>query len=139
MFLENEYGLQKQDQKFISYHGVFEIQEELNGLKFNISPKSFFQTNPVQAEKLYQVALDFAEITKNDVVYDLYCGTGTITCLAAKKAKKAIGVEIVDEAIEAANVNASDKTSNNDKIFFILIFLLYFMILFTNYIPINRR
>ena len=95
------------DQTFISYHGVFEIQEELNGLKFNISPKSFFQTNPVQAEKLYQVALDFAEITKNDVVYDLYCGTGTITCLAAKKAKKAIGVEIVDEAIEAANVNAN--------------------------------
>ena len=101
------------DQTFISYKGNFEIQEELNGLKFNISPKSFFQTNPVQAEKLYQVALDFAGVTNNDVVYDLYCGTGTITCLAASRAKKAIGVEIIDEAIQAAKINASiNKISN---------------------------
>jgi 23S rRNA (uracil1939-C5)-methyltransferase len=101
------------DQTFISYKGNFEIQEELNGLKFNISPKSFFQTNPIQAEKLYQVALDFAEITENDVVYDLYCGTGTITCLAAAKAKKAIGIEIIDEAIEAAKANAAINNINN--------------------------
>ncbi|MCH1472919.1 MAG: 23S rRNA (uracil(1939)-C(5))-methyltransferase RlmD [Bacteroidia bacterium] len=101
------------DQTFISYKGNFEIQEELNGLKFNISPKSFFQTNPIQAEKLYQVALDFAGITENDVVYDLYCGTGTITCLAAAKAKKAIGVEIIDEAIEAAKANAAINNINN--------------------------
>jgi len=94
------------DQEFISYSGDFEIQEELGGLKFNISPKSFFQTNPVQAEKLYEVAIDFADIQPTDVVYDLYCGTGTITCVAATKAKKAVGVEIVDEAIEAAKVNA---------------------------------
>ena len=94
------------DQEFISYRGDFEIQEELGGLKFNISPKSFFQTNPVQAEKLYEVAIDFADIQPTDVVYDLYCGTGTITCVAATKAKKAVGVEIVEEAIEAAKVNA---------------------------------
>ena len=94
------------DQEFISYSGDFEIQEELGGLKFNISPKSFFQTNPVQAEKLYEVAIDFADIQPTDVVYDLYCGTGTITCVAATKAKKAVGVEIVEEAIEAAKVNA---------------------------------
>ena len=101
------------DQTFISYKGNFEIQEELNGLKFNISPKSFFQTNPVQAEKLYEVALNFAEISKNDVVYDLYCGTGTITCLAASRAKKAIGVEIIDEAIQAAKINASINDITN--------------------------
>ncbi len=94
------------DQEFISYSGAFEIQEELCGLKFNISPKSFFQTNPKQAEVLYDVAIDFAGITKESVVYDLYCGTGTITCVAAKKAKKAVGVEIVEEAIDAANINA---------------------------------
>ena len=94
------------DQEFVSYSGDFEIQEELGGLKFNISPKSFFQTNPVQAEKLYEVAIDFADIQPTDVVYDLYCGTGTITCVAATKAKKAVGVEIVEEAIEAAKVNA---------------------------------
>ncbi len=94
------------DQEFISYSGDFEIQEELGGLKFNISPKSFFQTNPVQAEKLYEVAIAFADIQPTDVVYDLYCGTGTITCVAATKAKKAVGVEIVEEAIEAAKVNA---------------------------------
>jgi 23S rRNA (uracil1939-C5)-methyltransferase len=101
------------DQEFISYSGDFEIQEELCGLKFNISPKSFFQTNPVQAEKLYDVAIDFAGIKSTDVVYDLYCGTGTITCVAATKAKKAVGVEIVEEAIEAAKVNAKINGLSN--------------------------
>lgn len=101
------------DQEFIPYSGDFEIQEELCGLKFNISPKSFFQTNPTQAEVLYNVALDFAEIKNTDVVYDLYCGTGTITCVAAKSAQKAVGVEIVEEAIEAANVNAKINGLSN--------------------------
>ncbi|MFT6112467.1 MAG: 23S rRNA (uracil1939-C5)-methyltransferase [Bacteroidia bacterium] len=101
------------DQEFISYSGDFEIQEELGGLKFNISPKSFFQTNPVQADKLYEVAIDFADIQKTDVVYDLYCGTGTITCVAATKAKKAVGVEIIEEAIEAAKVNAGINGLSN--------------------------
>lgn len=103
------------DQEFISYAGNFEIQEELNGLKFNISPKSFFQTNPVQAEKLYQVALDFAQLSFDDVVYDLYCGTGTLTCLAAKHAQKAIGVEIIPEAIDAAKINASNNGIQNTE------------------------
>ena len=101
------------DQEFIPYSGDFEIQEELCGLKFNISPKSFFQTNPVQAEQLYDVAIDFAQIKPTDVVYDLYCGTGTITCVAAKTAQKAVGVEIVEEAIEAANVNAKINGLDN--------------------------
>jgi 23S rRNA (uracil1939-C5)-methyltransferase len=101
------------DQEFIPYSGDFEIQEELCGLKFNISPKSFFQTNPVQAKQLYDVAIDFAQIKPTDVVYDLYCGTGTITCVAAKTAQKAVGVEIVEEAIEAANVNAKINGLDN--------------------------
>ncbi|MGB0850623.1 MAG: 23S rRNA (uracil(1939)-C(5))-methyltransferase RlmD [Bacteroidia bacterium] len=105
------------DQEFISYSGDFEIQEELCGLKFNISPKSFFQTNPVQAEVLYNVAIEFAEIKESDVVYDLYCGTGTITCVAAKSAKNAVGVEIIEEAIEAAKVNA--KLNNLDNVEFL--------------------
>lgn len=103
------------DQEFISYSGDYEIQEELCGLRFNISPKSFFQTNPKQAETLYNVALDFAEISKSDVVYDLYCGTGTITCAAANSAKNAIGVEIVEEAIAAAKVNAEINNLDNVK------------------------
>ncbi|MDG2455117.1 MAG: 23S rRNA (uracil(1939)-C(5))-methyltransferase RlmD [Bacteroidia bacterium] len=101
------------DQEFIPYSGDFEIQEELGGLKFNISPKSFFQTNPKQAESLYKVAIDFADIQADDVVYDLYCGTGTITCVAAKSAKKAVGVEIIEEAIEAAKVNAGINGLSN--------------------------
>lgn len=101
------------DQEFIAYSGDFDIQEELCGLKFNISPKSFFQTNPVQAEHLYNVAIDFAAIQPTDVVYDLYCGTGTITCVAAKTARKAVGVEIVEEAIEAAKVNAEINSLDN--------------------------
>lgn len=95
------------DLDFISYKGSFDIEESLGGLRFKISPKSFFQTNTKQAELLYKVALDFADLQTTDVVYDLYCGTGTITCLAATKAQKAIGVEIIEEAIVAANENAT--------------------------------
>ncbi|MBT8327696.1 MAG: 23S rRNA (uracil(1939)-C(5))-methyltransferase RlmD [Bacteroidia bacterium] len=104
------------DLEFISHSGSFEITEKLNGLSFKISPKSFFQTNTNQAEKLYDVALDFANIQSSDVVYDLYCGTGTITCIAAKQAKNAIGVEIVPEAIVAANENA--KLNEIDNVHF---------------------
>jgi len=106
------------DLEFISYKGSFEIVENLGGLSFKISPKSFFQTNTKQAEKLYQVALDFADIKPTDVVYDLYCGTGTITCLAAAQANKAIGVEIIPEAIVAANENA--KLNNIDNTHFVV-------------------
>lgn len=94
------------DQDIKPYKGREYIVESLQGLDFMIHPKSFFQTNTVQAEKLYGVALDFAEIKNSDVVYDLYCGTGTITLAAAKRAREAIGVEIVDDAILAAQENA---------------------------------
>jgi 23S rRNA (uracil1939-C5)-methyltransferase len=82
------------------------ITEMLEDFSFKISPKSFFQTNSKQAEKLYQVTRDFAELTGKEVVYDLYCGTGSIGIFCSKKAKKIIGVEVVAEAIEDAKVNA---------------------------------
>jgi 23S rRNA (uracil1939-C5)-methyltransferase len=101
------------DLDFKTYAGEYEIKETLMGLQFFISPKSFFQTNTKQAEKLYQVAIDFAGLTQEDVVYDLYCGTGTITCVAAQQAKQAIGVEIVPEAIDAAKRNAQLNALEN--------------------------
>lgn len=103
------------DLEFINYSGGLDITEKLNGLSFKVSPKSFFQTNTKQAEVLYNVALDFANISKDDVVYDLYCGTGTITCLAAEKSKKAIGVEIIEEAIVAARKNADENNITNTR------------------------
>lgn len=93
------------DLEIKNYKGADHIIEELCGLQFKIHPKSFFQTNTEQAEKLYEVALEMADLQKNEVVYDLYCGTGTITLAAAAKAKKAIGVEIVEDAILAAREN----------------------------------
>ena len=101
------------DLEFKPFSGSFTIKEQLHNLIFKISPKSFFQTNTKQAEKLYQVALDFADIQDSDVVYDLYCGTGTITCIAANQAKHAIGVEIIPEAIHAARENATLNSIEN--------------------------
>ena len=74
---------------------------------FKISPKSFFQTNTKQAEKLYTVTRDFAALTGNEVVYDLYCGTGSIGIFVSKEAKKIIGVEVIEDAIEDAKENAA--------------------------------
>jgi len=81
--------------------------EKLGTLKFKISPKSFFQTNTKQAETLYQITKDFAALTGNEVVYDLYCGTGSIGIFVSDKAKKVIGVELIDEAIQDANENVA--------------------------------
>ncbi|MDD7227849.1 MAG: 23S rRNA (uracil(1939)-C(5))-methyltransferase RlmD [Firmicutes bacterium] len=89
------------------------IQEELNGMYFNISSKSFYQINPKQTKVLYDLAIEFANISKDDVVIDLYCGTGTIGLLASKYAKKVIGVEIVEQAIEDAKVNAINNHVDN--------------------------
>lgn len=89
------------------------ITDELGGLSFEISAESFFQVNPSQAEVLYQSALTMAKLTKKDTVLDLYCGIGTIALLAAQKAKKVIGVEIVPEAIEDAKRNAILNKADN--------------------------
>ena len=88
------------------YFGTGYITEALENFDFKISPKSFFQTNSKQAESLYQVTRSFAELTGNEVVYDLYCGTGSIGIFCSKEAKKIIGVEVVADAIEDAKENA---------------------------------
>lgn len=88
------------------YAGQDHIMEEMEGLRFKIGPKSFFQTNGKQAEELYKVARDFAGLTGNETVYDLYTGTGTIALYVSKKAKRVVGIEYVEAAIEDAKVNA---------------------------------
>ena len=88
-------------------HGKGYVIEKLEeDFQFKIGPKSFFQTNTKQAEQLYRVARDFAELTGNETVYDLYCGTGSIGIFVSKKAKKIIGVEMIAAAIEDAKENA---------------------------------
>lgn len=81
-------------------------EEDLMGLSFHISPLSFFQVNTEQAERLYQEAIDFSQVTAEDTVFDLYCGLGSMTLPFAKKAKKVYGIEVVKEAIEQAKLNA---------------------------------
>ncbi len=81
--------------------------EKLENFQFKIGPKSFFQTNSKQAERLYKVTRDFAELTGNEIVYDLYCGTGSIGIFVSEKAKKIIGVEMIAAAIEDAKENAA--------------------------------
>ena len=89
------------------YFGNGYVTEKLNNLSFIISPLSFFQTNTAQAEKLYEVAKSFAGLTGNEIVYDLYCGTGSIGIFVSDMAKKVVGVEVVESAIEDAKKNAS--------------------------------
>lgn len=91
----------------ISYFGKGFITEQLENFKFKISPKSFFQTNSKQAEKLYSITRDFAELNGTQTVYDLYCGTGSIGIFLSEKAKSIIGVETIPEAIEDAILNAA--------------------------------
>ena len=89
------------------YSGKGYITEKLEDFSFMISPKSFFQTNTRQAERLYKVTRDYAELTGKEIVYDLYCGTGSIGIFVSKQAQKIIGVEVVDEAIVDARKNAA--------------------------------
>ena len=96
-----------QDQTPLIYHGKGYIMEKLEDLQFKISPKSFFQTNTKQAEKLYAVTREFAELDGTQLVYDLYCGTGSIGLFVSKGAKKLVGVEMVADAIEDAKENAA--------------------------------
>jgi 23S rRNA (uracil1939-C5)-methyltransferase len=89
------------------YYGKGYALEILEGFQFKISPKSFFQTNTRQGEKLYKVTRDFAELSGQEIVYDLYCGTGSIGIFVSKQAKKIIGVELIEEAIKDAGENAA--------------------------------
>ena len=85
------------------------ISDYIGEFKFNISPLSFFQVNPIQTEILYGKALEYADLTGNEIVFDAYCGTGTISLFLSQKAKKVYGVEIVPEAIENARVNSIEN------------------------------
>ena len=105
------------DQDIILYKGRDHIFEEMEGLKFKIGPKSFYQTNSTQAYELYKITRDFAGLSGNELVYDLYTGTGTIAQFVAKKAKKVIGVESVPEAIADAKINAQLNDINNVEFF----------------------
>ena len=94
------------DLEVVTYKGTDVIYEEMEGLRFKVGPKSFYQTNSKQAYNLYKVTRDFASLTGSEVVYDLYTGTGTIANFVASKARKVVGIEYVDDAIKDARVNA---------------------------------
>jgi 23S rRNA (uracil1939-C5)-methyltransferase len=96
-----------------TFAGKDYIEEEMEGLKFRIGPKSFYQTNSKQAYELYKVAREFAELEGNEVVYDLYTGTGTIANFVAKQAKEVIGIEYVEAAIEDAKLNSKVNGLDN--------------------------
>ena len=99
------------------YFGKGYAIEKLENYQFKISPKSFFQTNTKQAEKLYSIARDFAGLTGNEIVYDLYCGTGSIGIFVSGLAKKIIGVEVIEEAIEDAKENAALNNIHHAEFF----------------------
>tara|TARA_B100000780_G_scaffold63054_1_gene40995 strand:- start:8064 stop:9476 length:1413 start_codon:yes stop_codon:yes gene_type:complete len=105
------------DQKIICFDGKDHISEEIDGLIFKIGPKSFFQTNSDQAKVLYRKTSELANISENDVVYDLYTGTGTIAQFIAKKAKLVVGIDSVEEGIIAARENATFNKITNCKFY----------------------
>lgn len=105
------------DQTCILYKGDEAIYETMENLRFKIGPKSFYQTNTEQAYKLYSVAREFANLSGDEVVYDLYTGTGTIAQFVSAKASKVIGIEYVPEAIEDAWVNAKGNNITNCEFF----------------------
>ena len=114
MYVDNQKGNDTiNDLDLILFKGNDHIFEQMEDLKFKVGPKSFYQTNTEQAYHLYCVAREFANLTGNELVYDLYTGTGTIANFVAHKAKKVIGIEYVPEAIEDAKVNSQVNNIDN--------------------------
>jgi 23S rRNA (uracil1939-C5)-methyltransferase len=105
------------DQSVHLFYGRDYIVEEMEGLKFKIGPKSFYQTNSLQAYELYKIVRDFAQLSGNELVYDLYTGTGTIANFIAKNVREVIGIEYVPEAIEDAKMNAVINNIANTHFF----------------------
>ena len=101
----------------VCYRGKDHIIEEMEELRFKVGPKSFYQTNSEQAYNLYKVAREFAGLTGNELVYDLYTGTGTIANFVARQARKVVGIEYVPEAIEDAKVNSEINGIRNTLFF----------------------
>ena len=104
-------------EEFITLYGNGYIEDTLCGLTFRLSPRSFYQVNHHQAQRLYEAAISQAEITKDDLVLDLYCGVGTITLAMARAAGKVIGVEVVEQAVEDARENARRNGIENAEFF----------------------
>ena len=105
------------DQEVHVFHGQDHIMEQMENLQFKVGPKSFYQTNTLQAYELYKVAREFAGLTGNELVFDLYTGTGTIANFVAHQARQVIGIEYVPEAIEDAKVNANINHLDNTLFF----------------------
>jgi 23S rRNA (uracil1939-C5)-methyltransferase len=104
-------------EKVITLWGQDTISDYIGNFKFNISPLSFFQVNPIQTDVLYSKALEYANLTGNETVFDAYCGTGTITLFLSRKAKKVYGVEIIQQAIDNADINAKENNISNAEFF----------------------
>ena len=104
-------------EEFITLYGPGYIEDTLCGLTFRLSPRSFYQVNHHQAQRLYEAAIEQAAITKEDLVLDLYCGVGTITLAMAKAAGKVIGVEVVEQAVADARENAKRNGIENAEFF----------------------
>ena len=102
---------------YLTIHGPGYIEDTLCGLNFRLSPRSFYQVNHAQAQRLYEAAISQAQITKEDTVLDLYCGVGTITLAMASAAGKVIGVEVVPQAVEDARDNARRNNIENAEFF----------------------
>jgi len=105
------------DLEVVCYHGKNYIEEKLEDYRFKISPKSFFQTNTYQAEVLYRITREFAALTGTEILYDLYCGTGSIGIFCSKNVKKVIGIEVVEDAIKDAYENAALNNLTNCSFF----------------------
>jgi 23S rRNA (uracil1939-C5)-methyltransferase len=111
--INTKYNDSLSDQEVLLWSGRDHIFEEMEGLRFKIGPKSFYQTNSRQAHVLYSVARDFAGLTGNELVYDLYTGTGTIANFVSRQARRVVGIEYVPEAIEDAKVNSAINGIDN--------------------------
>lgn len=105
------------DQEVLLYHGKDHLIEKMEDLQFKVGPKSFYQTNSEQAYQLYKITREFAGLTGNEIVYDLYTGTGTIANFVAKQSRKVIGIEYVPEAIEDAKINSQLNRIENTLFF----------------------
>ena len=105
------------DQDIILYHGKDYIKEQIDGLTFRVGPKSFFQSNTAQAEILYKKIKELSKVKKNDIVYDLYTGTGTIAQYISKSCERIIGIDSVKEGIDAAKINAKENNLENCDFF----------------------
>ncbi len=112
-FVNNKPNTSLNDLQPLHYWGDYALVEKMEDLSFSVGPKSFFQTNPKQALKLYTVAREMAALSGEELVYDLYTGTGTIAIFVARRAKKVVGVEYVEEAVEHARLNAANNGVEN--------------------------